>query len=108
MGGDPGGQLRLGRVIQPGECDVRGKTLAFRRHADALQRIGVAPERKRFAPHVTLARLDKAAEPKLAAWVAAHNLFRTPPVQVEHFTLFSSQLGKEQSVYTPEVEYALA
>jgi len=74
----------------------------------ALQRIGVAPERKRFAPHVTLARLDKAAEPKLAAWVAAHNLFRTPPVQVEHFTLFSSQLGKEQSVYTPEVEYALA
>ena len=74
----------------------------------ALQRIGVPPERKRFAPHVTLARLDYAAEGKLAAWVAAHNLFRTAPVQVEHFTLFSSQLGKEQSVYTPEVEYALA
>lgn len=73
----------------------------------ALQRAGVAPERKRFAPHVTLARLDNAAEPKLAAWVAAHNLFRTEPVRVEHFTLFSSQLGKEQSVYTPEVEYAL-
>jgi hypothetical protein len=26
---------------------------------------------------------------------------------VECFTLFSSQLGKEQSVYTAEVEYAL-
>jgi len=26
---------------------------------------------------------------------------------IEHFTLFSSLLGKEQSVYTAEVEYAL-
>ena len=29
------------------------------------------------------------------------------PVPIEHFTLFSSQLGKEASVYTPEVEYEL-
>jgi hypothetical protein len=28
-------------------------------------------------------------------------------VPVEHFTRFSSQLGKEASVYTPEVEYEL-
>jgi 2'-5' RNA ligase len=55
-----------------------------------------------------LARLDNAAEPRLAAWVQANNLFRTEPVRVGHFTLFSSRLGKEQSVYTPEVEYALA
>lgn len=74
----------------------------------ALQRAGIPPERKRFAPHVTLARLDGGAEAKLAAWVQAHNLFRTAPIPVEHFTLFSSQLGKEQSVYTPEVEYALS
>jgi 2'-5' RNA ligase len=75
----------------------------------ALQRVGVPAERRRFTPHVTLARLDdRAAEPRLASWVQAHNLFRAAPVPVEHFTLFSSQLGKEQSVYTPEVEYALA
>jgi 2'-5' RNA ligase len=75
----------------------------------ALQRAGVPAERRRFLPHVTLARLDdRAAEPRLAGWVQAHNLFRSAPVPVEHFTLFSSQLGKEQPVYTPEVEYALA
>lgn len=74
----------------------------------AVQRAGVAPERRRFLPHVTLARLgDQAAEPRLASWVQTHNLFRTAPVQVAHFTLFSSLLGKEQSVYTPEVEYPL-
>jgi 2'-5' RNA ligase len=73
----------------------------------ALQRIGLEPERRRFAPHLSLARLDNAAEGKLAAFVQANNLFRAAPVKVEHFTLFSSLLGKEQPVYTPEVEYAL-
>jgi 2'-5' RNA ligase len=46
-------------------------------------------------------------EAKVASYVAAHNLFRTDPVPVEHFTLFSSRLGKDQAVYTAEVEYEL-
>jgi 2'-5' RNA ligase len=74
----------------------------------ALQRVGLEPERRRFNPHVTLARLDNPAEAKLVSFVQAHNLFRSEPMEVEHFTLFSSQLGKEQSVYTAEVEYPLA
>jgi 2'-5' RNA ligase len=74
----------------------------------ALQRIGLEPERKRFAPHVTLARTDRAAPEKLVAFVQAHNLFRLPPMAVEHFTLYSSRLGKEAAVYVPEVEYELA
>jgi RNA 2',3'-cyclic 3'-phosphodiesterase len=74
----------------------------------ALQRAGLEPERRRFAPHVTLARLDNVPEARLASFLQAHNLFRAPAVPVEHFTLFSSQLGKEQAVYTAEAEYALA
>jgi len=74
----------------------------------ALQRAGLDPERRRFSPHVTLARLDNGVpEAKLAAFVQGHNLFRADPVPVEHFTLFSSRLGKEQSVYAAEAEYRL-
>ena len=73
----------------------------------ALQRCGLEPERRRFQPHLTLARLDNTVEAKLAAFVQAHNLFRAEPMAVEHLTLFSSLLGKEQPVYTAEVEYAL-
>ena len=74
----------------------------------ALRRAGEESERRRFTPHVTLARLgDGVPEAKLAGFVQAHNLLRTPPFVVEHFTLFSSQLGREASVYTAEVEYAL-
>jgi 2'-5' RNA ligase len=73
----------------------------------ALQRAGLEPERRRFTPHVTLARLDNAVPGKLAAFVQAHNLFRSEPFEVTHFVLFSSLLGKEASVYTAEVEYPL-
>jgi 2'-5' RNA ligase len=73
----------------------------------AVQRAGLPPERRRFSPHVTLARLDGVPHAKLAAFVQAHNLFRCAPIEVDHFTLFSSRLGKEASAYTPEVEYPL-
>ena len=74
----------------------------------AMRRAGEEPERRRFSPHVTLARLsDNVVEQKLAGFVQAHNLFRAGPFEVEHFTLFSSILGKEASVYHAEVEYPL-
>jgi RNA 2',3'-cyclic 3'-phosphodiesterase len=74
----------------------------------AIQRAGLPAERRRFQPHVTLARVENVAPERLAAWIAANNLFRTDEAPVGHFTLFSSQLGRDQAVYTPEVEYALA
>ncbi|HEY0421127.1 MAG TPA: RNA 2',3'-cyclic phosphodiesterase [Acetobacteraceae bacterium] len=73
----------------------------------ALQRAGLDPERRRFTPHVTLARLDNVPPVKLMEYVQSHNLFRTEPIPVEHFSLFSSRLGKEAAVYEAEVDYAL-
>jgi 2'-5' RNA ligase len=73
----------------------------------ALQRAGLDAERRRFSPHVTLARMDGVPEAKIAAWVQGHNLFRSDPVPMAHFTLFRSRLGKEQAVYQAEVEYKL-
>ncbi len=74
----------------------------------ALQRAGLEPERRRFTPHVTLARLDQPANEKITGFVQGNNLFRAESFPVEHFTLFSSQLGKEGSVYTAESDYRLS
>ena len=74
----------------------------------ALQRIGFEPERRRFNPHVSLARLDNAPPDKLVGWLQAHTLLRADPVPVTHFTLFSSRLGKDQAVYEAEIEYPLS
>jgi len=74
----------------------------------AMQRAGLPAERRRFLPHVTIARLEHTVEHKLAAYVQSHNLFRAGPVEIDAVTLFSSQLGKEASVYTAEIAYPLA
>lgn len=100
--GGIGSALWAGVEKTPALDHLRGKI------ETALQRCGLEPERRKFQPHVTLARLDNRAEGKVAAFVQAHNLFRTQPLPVGHFTLFSSILCKDHAVYTPEAEYELA
>lgn len=73
----------------------------------AMQRAGLAPDKRRFLPHVTLARLDNVVEAKLATYLQAHNLFRFRPVEIDHMTLFSSLPGEGASVYTAEIDYSL-
>ena len=74
----------------------------------ALQRAGLEPERRRYIPHVTLARLDQPANEKITGFVQRNNLFRAEAFPVDRFTLFSSQLGKETPVYTAENDYSLS
>ncbi len=42
-----------------------------------------------------------------AEFVQSHNLYRSPPIEVGHMTLFSSQLSDDHPAYTAEVEYEL-
>ncbi len=93
--------LWVGVARNPGLAHLRSKV------ETALQRAGMAAEKRRYVPHVSLARLESVPQERLFGWIQAHNLFRATPLTVAHFTLFSSQLGKEASVYTPEVAYEL-
>jgi len=72
----------------------------------AAVRSGLAPEEKRFRPHITLARLKDSPQPRLQAFVAGHNLFRET-VTIEEFTLFSSKLGSGDPIYLEEATYPL-
>lgn len=78
-----------------------------RRIHKALTREGFASDEKRYTPHVTLARLQRAPERDLAMFIAAHNLFRADPFRVDRFTLFSSQLSSSGSIYSAEADYLL-
>lgn len=73
----------------------------------ALQRAGLPAERRRFQPHVALARVA-GADARLAGWMQANNLFRAPPMPVRGFTLFSSHPGRDHADYVAEAEYPLA
>jgi 2'-5' RNA ligase len=54
------------------------------------RRCGLKAEARAFRPHVTLAYLKRAPEPRVAAWVQGHNLLRSPPWRARAFHLYSS------------------
>jgi RNA 2',3'-cyclic 3'-phosphodiesterase len=73
----------------------------------ALVRAGLPPEPRKFAPHVTLARLHKPAPDKLGEYLAAHAGFRAEPLAVEAFSLIASFPTKAGSVYEDQADYPL-
>ena len=73
----------------------------------AMQRIGLAAEERKYAPHITLARLKGTPQGRLENFVTDHCDFRARPVHVETFTLYSSFLSSSGAIYTPEVTYPL-
>jgi 2'-5' RNA ligase len=73
-----------------------------------VQRIGLEPERRKFRPHVTLARLKGTGEPEVAAYLALRGAFRTAPFAVGRFVLLSSRASKGGGPYLVEEAYPLA
>jgi RNA 2',3'-cyclic 3'-phosphodiesterase len=73
----------------------------------ALIRIGLPPEARKFAPHVTLARLKHPAPQTIAAFLAASAQFRAAPLAVEKFSLIASLQTKAGSVYEDQADYRL-
>ena len=73
----------------------------------ALVRLGLEPETRRYAPHVSLARLRNASEPKVQAFLSEHALFRAEPFPVEKFSLVASYLTKAGPIYEDQADYEL-
>jgi 2'-5' RNA ligase len=73
----------------------------------AARRVGLKPETRNYAPHVTLAYLKGADPADVGAWIAGHNLIRTEPFRVQTFGLYSSWSGKGGSSYRLEQAYTL-
>lgn len=84
-------------------------TLLRQKVVKALRGEGVKLERRKFRPHVTLARFNRRAEigHHLAQFVALHSLFRAGPFEVEQFRLYSSITRADGSLYEVEAEYPL-
>jgi 2'-5' RNA ligase len=73
----------------------------------ALVRMGLEPERRRFSPHVTLARLGGAPATRARRFVMENGAFRAGPFPVAGFTLYSSFLSHNGAIHDPVAEYAL-
>src|ERR1700730_14016009 len=101
FGGDKPRSLWVGVERCPELVALRDKV------EQALIGVGLAPEPRKFSPHVTLSRLHRPALDKLAGFLAAHAQFRADPLAVEGFSLIASFQTKAGSVYEDQADYPL-
>lgn len=95
------------RSVWAGVKDPTQVTALHEKVERALEDVDVEPDRRKFAPHVTLARLKGSPERKVAEFLMHHSLFSAPPFHVEHFTLMSSVRGAAGSKYRVEQRFEL-
>jgi RNA 2',3'-cyclic 3'-phosphodiesterase len=95
------------RVLWAGVEPARPVQFLYEKVESALVRSGLEPERRKFTPHVTLARLHHSPRDRIGAFLAEYGTFRFGPIEVDRFVLFRSFLGREAATYRAEAEYPL-
>ncbi|MGK5090814.1 RNA 2',3'-cyclic phosphodiesterase [Deltaproteobacteria bacterium TL4] len=72
-----------------------------------LTKLGIQLEKRKYAPHITVARLKHVEKEQLMPFLIAHSLFKTERFQVMEFSLYSSLLTSEGAMHNVERSYAL-
>ncbi|MBI3440536.1 MAG: RNA 2',3'-cyclic phosphodiesterase [Proteobacteria bacterium] len=56
-------------------------------------------EKRKYIPHVTVAKLKYSDESEAAMFMQQHNLFTSTPFEISEFILYQSYVGKEGTSY---------
>lgn len=73
-----------------------------------IQRLGLPPERRKYIPHVTLARCRGTTNEEVARWLSERGTFRAPSFIAGRFVLFSAKASVGGGPYLVEEAYPLA
>jgi 2'-5' RNA ligase len=73
----------------------------------AIRAAGLAPESRRYKPHVTLAYLHGARDVEVAHFLSDAAEFRAAPFVADHFCMYSSRATRDGSRYVEEAVYPL-
>jgi 2'-5' RNA ligase len=93
------------RALWFGVRDPDPIRLLHERCGKIIDRLGLERERRKFAPHVTIARLDRAPAQDVAAWITGHALYATESWHVDRVQLYSSMLGRHGPRYHVEANF---
>ncbi len=101
------GKLRQPRVlwagVAPGEPVIRLHGAIEK----ALSGLGVAPDERKYRPHVTLARFKNGRGRRVRQFLEQNDALTIPGIDVTRFVLFSSFLSHKGAVYSVEEAYDL-
>lgn len=73
---------------------------------NVLHEIGIETERKKYKPHITLARLKQASFQSVGQFIQTEGLFRTEIFTLSEFHLLSSKLSPDGSQYIIEESFS--
>jgi 2'-5' RNA ligase len=96
------------RVLWVGVAPNPALASLKRRIDRTMAAVGVAPEGRKFTPHVTLARIRSPLSPdRIGTYLMRHSLYRSDSFAVSDFHLFSSWLKPWGAEYQIEASYEL-
>ena len=64
-----------------------------------LFEIGIEQEKRKFSPHITLAKFDQVPLSHIIPYLSEHGGFKTESLTVTHFSLYQSHLSPKGSIY---------
>ncbi|MCJ2050938.1 RNA 2',3'-cyclic phosphodiesterase [Methylobacterium sp. J-070] len=103
FGGDKPRALYAAVSPEPGLTDLQAEQERL------VRRAGVEPERRKFTPHVTLARLRRGATPEAAAmYLSQAPVFAPLTFTVDRVTLFSARNSTGGGPYVAEAAFPFA
>jgi RNA 2',3'-cyclic 3'-phosphodiesterase len=76
-------------------------------HERLMRRVGLAPERRKFTPHVTLARLRDTSPADAAHYIATHGHFAKLTFTAQRYVLYSARESTGGGPYLVEAAYPL-
>ena len=76
-------------------------------HERLVRRVGLPPERRKFTPHVTLARLRDASPIDVAGYIGMRGRFPKLSFMARRFVLFSARASTGGGPYVVEAAYPL-
>ena len=101
------GMFDMPRALWAGVEDKEPLIHLHEKILNAIERTGKSMDRRRFKPHVTLARFKKGTYAQIGHWLASNSTLKSPTETVQHFTLFSSHLTMDGPVYTVEARFGV-
>jgi 2'-5' RNA ligase len=99
---------KLPRSLWVGVAEPEPVRLLHRRCARIIDDVGIDRDRRKFAPHDTIARFGpRVVAGDVGEWVQGHALYASREFRVDHVHLYSSVMGQHGSKYRVEASYPL-
>lgn len=95
------------RVIWAGVDPVQHIVKLRNKIEKNLADIGIARDKQKFSPHITLARLKNAPISRVTRFLAENSMLESPPFCVSTFQLYSSKLTPKGAIHTKEATFPL-